>query len=129
MDFLIKETEFEKANPAVRIKVTPQMVQHLFAKRDFPVICDKGLEGNYKVIGITQSRHNGAFEFLLATHNAPEGIVFRDFMPEYSRLDAILKTEVSDIMNSVFNIAVHETNTDAELLQNFINAVNKELAR
>jgi len=37
------------------------------------------------------------------------------------------KQKVQDAMNSIFSIAVHETDADAQLLQSFITAVNKEL--
>lgn len=79
-----EEMKFEEENPALKIKVSKEMIESLFSKRDKPVICTKGLEGDYECVGVIQSDRDATFSFLFVSkNNRVEGSVFKEFTPEY----------------------------------------------
>ena len=82
---------------AVRIQVTKDLIDQLFKKRLTPTICEEGLEGNYKCVGVVQNPGNGYFEFILFNKDTYiEGQAAILITPIFKRIDAIDKQKVKD---------------------------------
>ena len=92
--------EFEKKHPFVKIKVSNEMIVQLFGENNNPTICCKGLQGNYKCIGLIQNS-SGMFEFLLKNNYAIDGMESEPFMPVYERIKYIDK---QIIINAIIKI-------------------------